>query len=235
MKAIPEAPKQPQRAGVLAEVKVPFLAATHLTPRGTLPLMTSREERAIIRKVLAGDRTAAEQLVRGHQASLYAYMLRMTGRPEVAEDVVQEAFVRAFKHLERYDNRFRFSTWLFTIARRLHVNAAQRLTPSFDSDFVSAATARNGEMNTPFRPMFSNESSGHARDAIEIGLEALSSDQREAVILFYQLDWPIDQISAYLDQPEGTIKSHLHRARARMKEAIQKSETALPRIRELLA
>jgi len=172
----------------------------------------------VIRKTLAGDRAAAEVLVRAHQASLYAYMLRITGRPEVAEDVVQEAFVRALTHIERYDNRFRFSTWLFTIAKRLYVNANQRLTPSLIQTSSPAAAAKSDDYRARLRPIFSAEAGNHAREAIETGLAALSGDQREAVILFYQLDWPIDQISEYLDQPEGTIKSHLHRARARMRD-----------------
>ena len=197
--------------------------------------MTPRAERALIRRILAGDRGGAELLIKAHQASLYAYMLRLSGRPETAEDVVQEAFVRALTHIHRYDNRFRFSTWLFTIAKRLYVNASQRLAPCFDTDIVSSAAARADDDRAPLRPIFTAERGTHARDAIEVGLSALSHDQREAVVLFYQLGWPIDQISQYLDQPQGTIKSHLHRARARMREAIGKNETLMPRVQELLA
>jgi len=197
--------------------------------------MTPRLERAVIRKVLAGDRAAAETLIKAHQASLYAYMLRMTGRPDIAEDVVQEAFFRALTHIERYDNRFRFSTWLFTIAKRLYVNASQRLTPTFDSDIVSAVAARRDDDRAPMRPMFNSESTSFVHEAVQTGLGALSTDQREAVVLFYQLSWPIEQIATYLDQPEGTIKSHLHRARARMRDAIEASEVLAPRVQELLA
>ncbi len=104
--------------------------------------VTPKVERALIRRVVAGDRAAAEELVRAHQSGLYAYMLRMSRRPEIAEDVVQEAFVRALTHIERYDPRFRFSTWLFTIAKRLYVNAQQRLAPVYDTDTVGSAAAR---------------------------------------------------------------------------------------------
>jgi hypothetical protein len=73
-------------------------------------VMTAPRERALIRRILAGEKAAAEELISHHQPSLYAYMVRLTGRPETAEDVTQEAFVRALTHLERYDPRFRFST-----------------------------------------------------------------------------------------------------------------------------
>ena len=89
-------------------------------------------------KAAAGDRRAMEALIRAHQDALYAFILRMSGRPEVAEDIVQEAFVRVLKNLGRFDNRFRFSTWLFTIAKRLYMNSMQKLTPTFDTTTVAA-------------------------------------------------------------------------------------------------
>lgn len=186
--------------------------------------MTRRQERALVRKVLAGDREAAEALVKGFQDSLYAYMLRMTGRPEVAEDVVQEAFFRALTNLHRYDERFRFSTWLFTIAKRLHVNAQQRLAPSFDSDAVGAAPSRF-ESDNEF--LHRTETSSGASAALQTAMGALSDDQREVVVLFYQLEWSVEQMSEYLDVPPGTIKSHLHRARARLREALEASPAAI--------
>lgn len=193
--------------------------------------MTPRQERALIRKVLAGDREAAGDLVRSHQAALYAYMLRMSRRPEIAEDVVQEAFVRALTHIERYDPRFRFSTWLFTIAKRLYVNAQQRLAPVFDTDAVGGAAGQ-----TPRRSQaVKTEASDHLTAAIGDALERLSPDQREVVVLFYQLGWSVEQIAEYLDQPEGTIKSHLHRARRRMRDLLETHAVHATRILEAIS
>ena len=101
--------------------------------------MTRREEQQLIERAAAGDRQAAEACIRAHQQSLFAYLLRLSGRPEMAEDLVQEAFVRVLTNLDRFDPRFRFSTWLFTIAKRLYMNACQRLKPAYDSDVVGAA------------------------------------------------------------------------------------------------
>ncbi len=194
--------------------------------------MTPRAERALIRRVLAGDRAAAEELVKAHQGSLYAYMLRMTSRPEVAEDVVQEAFVRAFVHLKRYDPRFRFSTWLFTIAKRLHVNACQRLAPSFDTDTVGAFA---GRLVGAAGPSERHEQGEGVRHALDDAMSVLTDDQREAIVLFYQLDWSVEQIAEYLDQPEGTVKSHLHRGRRRLRETLEAQVHVMPRLMEALA
>jgi RNA polymerase sigma-70 factor (ECF subfamily) len=181
--------------------------------------MTPREERKLIRRVLDGDRAAAEELVRAHQGSLYGYMLRLSGRPDVAEDVVQEAFVRALTNLRRYDERFRFSTWLFTIAKRLYVNARQRLAPSYDTDAMGAAADRASFMNDGG----AGDEGSHfaASGELQSALGCLSPEQREAVVLFYQLEWSVEQIGDYLELPVGTVKSHLHRARARLRTTLE--------------
>ncbi|MBX3359425.1 MAG: sigma-70 family RNA polymerase sigma factor [Phycisphaeraceae bacterium] len=179
--------------------------------------MTRAEERDLIERAIAGDRSAAESCVRAHQASLFAYMLRISGRPDVAEDIVQDAFVRALTNLDRFDFRFRFSTWLFTIAKRLYVNACQKHRPCYDSDAVEVfqGAGRRPEANT-----IDDEVSDNVSAAVRHALAALPEEQREVVVLFYQLEWPISQIAEYLGMPEGTVKSHLHRSRRRMRDAL---------------
>lgn len=156
--------------------------------------------------------------MRAHQDSLYAYMLRMSGRPDVAEDIVQEAFVRVFTHLERFDPRFRFSTWLFTIAKRLYVNACQKHRPVFDSGIVEGQREYGAG---PFRLVADGESRTRDRGVIDGLLDRLSPEQKEIVALFHQLSWPIARISEHLGMPEGTVKSHLHRARRRMRTLLE--------------
>ncbi len=180
--------------------------------------MTRTEERRLIERVLAGDRAAAEEFVRAHQGSLYAYMLRLSGRPDVAEDIVQDAFVRALTNLGRFDFRFRFSTWLFTIAKRLYVNACQKHKPAYDSDVVGGWQSSD---SAPESPTISAEVDSNTKRALDYALSTLSEQQREIVVLFHQLDWPISQIAEYMDMPEGTVKSHLHRGRKHMRAALE--------------
>lgn len=196
--------------------------------------MNAERERAIVRRVVEGDRDAAEELIRAHQPSLYAYLLRLTGRPDVAEDVAQEAFYRALMHIERYDPRFRFSTWLFTIAKRLYVNANQRMAPSFDTEVVEVA-GQSRSARGPAAEVFDLELRHDTSSALNRALDALSQDQRDAIVLFYQLGWSVEQIGEYLDMPGGTVKSHLHRARARLREVLSRQESVSRRIREMIA
>lgn len=193
--------------------------------------MDRAEEVRIIEAAVEGDRVAAGQLVKAHQASLYAYILRMSGRPDVAEDIVQDAFVRVLTNLHRFNPKYRFSTWLFTIAKRLFVNAMQKHKPVYDSDTVSS---RAGASSEPYSPAIEWESAGRARDALDSALGELSADQREIVILFYQQDWPIAQIAEYLDMPEGTVKSHLHRGRAKMRKSLSVEGAICPAAKDFL-
>jgi len=199
---------------------------------GIVPVMTRAEERRLIERAIAGDRMAAEAFIKAHQASLYAYMLRMCGRPDVAEDVVQDAFVRALTNLTRFDFRFRFSTWLFTIAKRLYVNACQKHKPAYDSDVVGIW---QGPENSPATPMIKDEVTSNAKVALDYALASLSEEQREIVVLFHQLDWPISQIAEYMEMPEGTVKSHLHRGRQRMKAALEQHAVHSAHIQEVWA
>lgn len=192
--------------------------------------MTRAEERALIERAIAGDRRAAEEFIRAHQMSLYAYMLRICGRPDVAEDIVQDAFVRALTNLHRFDFRFRFSTWLFTIAKRLYVNACQKHKPAYDSDAVGLF---QGSGNAPEAPAINDEVARNAKTAVRTALSSLTEEQREIVVLFHQLDWPISLIAEYMDMPEGTVKSHLHRGRRKMRRVLSQHKVHSEHVEEV--
>ncbi|GMV25776.1 MAG: hypothetical protein AMXMBFR58_18070 [Phycisphaerae bacterium] len=179
--------------------------------------MERSEEQRLIRKAAKGNRAAIEALVRAHQSSLYGFIVRLTGRPEIAEDVVQEAFVRVILNIHRFDSRFRFSTWLFTIARRLYLNAAQRSAPGFDTDAVERRMTTD---DGPTLRLAQAENTLRRRDLVNRALAVLSVEQREIVLLFHQHQWPIRAIAEHVQIPEGTVKSHLHRARRALRDAL---------------
>lgn len=183
--------------------------------------MTRETERALIERAGQGDRSAAAKLIQHHQASLYSYLLRLSGKPHLAEDITQDAFVRVLAHIDRFDTRFRFSTWLFTIAKRLYVNANQKLKPHYDSEMVGGA---GGGMGLPSEPFAATERQTRSRDAVQGALLTLSETQREVFLLFHQQEWPIALIAEHCSMPEGTVKSHLHRARLKMRTHLRESE-----------
>ncbi len=187
--------------------------------------MERHEEQRLIEDAATGCKDSAAALIRAHQRSLYAYLLRLSGKPDLAEDIAQEAFVRVLGNLHRFDNRFRFSTWLFTIARRLLVNAGQKMRPAYDTDAISGTPARP---NDPGAPIADAESGLRTRDELQRALLRVSAEQREVLVLFHQLDWPIALIAEQLQMPEGTVKSHLHRGRRRLRDLLESSTSIDP-------
>lgn len=185
--------------------------------------MNRSDEQRLIRRAAAGDRAAAEEFIKAYQPSLYAYILRLSGRPDVAEDTVQEAFVRVLTNLDRFDYRFRFSTWLFTIGKRLYVNAAQKHKPAYDSDLVGS---RVGASARPEAGTERGEAIENLHEALDLALASLPAEQREVLVLFHQLDMPIAVIARQLEMPEGTVKSHLHRGRRKLREFLETHERA---------
>lgn len=192
--------------------------------------MNRATEQSLIERAAKGDKSAAESLIKAYQASLYSYLLRLSGKPHVAEDIVQDAFVRVLMNLDRFDPKYRFSTWLFTIAKRLYVNASQKQKPRYDSEVV-AAWGSSGP--SPASPTIDDEVRGRARDVLQVALEDLSEDQREIILLFHQQNWPIAAIADHMDMPEGTVKSHLHRGRQRMRRLLESAESSRQSVAEV--
>jgi len=129
------------------------------------------------------------------------------------------------RSLDRFDERFRFSTWLFTIGKRLLVNHQQKMKPLPDSEVVEF---RAGDARTPATETEEIERTQRVSDLVKVALESLVSPQREIVLLFHQQNWSVQQIARELAMPEGTIKSHLFRARRRMLEAIERTGVVNP-------
>jgi RNA polymerase sigma-70 factor, ECF subfamily len=186
-----------------------------------------KREQKLIRDAAGGDREAAGELIKLHQTSVYAYILRMSGHRELAEDIVQEAFVRVLTNLDRFDPKYRFSTWLFTIARRVFLNICEKRRPVSDTDRMSQVSGRSCGVNTSWDERDDHE---HNRDCVQRALMVLSMEQREVIVLFHQHDWPIWLIAEHLGMPEGTVKSHLHRGRMRLRDVLTQSESETPEV-----
>jgi len=188
------------------------------------------EELRLIQRARHGNAEAVASLVRAHQSGLYAFLLRMSGKPELAEDLVQESFLRVLRNLDRFDSRYRFSTWVYTIARRLFLNEAERKRPLASSPVIEQ---RNGDQQSPTQQATRAETMENLHTLLDAALAMLPPLQREIVLLYHQQGWPIGEIAVHLAIPEGTIKSHLFRARRRMHQCIVADRRAADRAAEV--
>lgn len=192
--------------------------------------MTKSKELKLIRQAAKGDLDAATMLIRCHQASVFMYIKRMCGRDELAEDVTQEAFSRVLLNLDRFDAKYRFSTWLFTIARRVFLNICEKKKPISDSDRLSTTMCNGCEVGSGLEASDEREKD---KDMLDHAMLALTPDQREIIVLFHQHEWPIWMIADQLTIPEGTVKSHLFRGRVKLREEYTRLEAAIEQARRL--
>ena len=186
-----------------------------------MALPTREEEQRLLRRARRGDAAAMERIVELFQGPLQAWLVRLSGDRELAQDLAQETFVRVLANLDRFDDRFRFSTWIYTIARRLWMNHLSKHRARPDSEHVES---RQGGGGLPVAEAAASEQRTRLRRLLDAAIGSLSGRQREMVLLFHQQGWGIGDIARQSNLPEGTVKSHLFRARRRMLECIQRDE-----------
>lgn len=194
--------------------------------------MDHADEIQVIRRAKQGDPTAFAQLIESHQERLFRFLLRTTNQTELVEDAVQDAFIRVLKNIDRFDERYRFSTWLFTIARRLLLNSLQKKRPLNAGDWLEAASSSVMELSAETTDPSERE---FAAEILDGAMETLTPHQREIVILYHHKGKTVHQVSDLLGMPEGTIKSHLHRARRRMRDWMISSDSVMARVEDIMS
>lgn len=168
---------------------------------------TTKEDQDLVRRVGAGDHAAFRALVARYQGSLYAFVLRMVRRPSIAEEVVQDAFVRAYRAAPRYEPNAAVSTWLFQIAARLAMNEAARARHAHEVAGDESDVASEGP--DPLEEVERRELS----KSIDEALAQLPPQQRAAVLLARFEDMPYRDIGKILGVSEGAVDGLLQRAR----------------------
>ena len=150
--------------------------------------------------------------MRRYQRPMVNLIARLTGERDRAEDLAQEAFVKAFRSLAAFDTARRLSSWLFRIAHNTAIDALRR--PRHPT--VSIDSAPEGQLLAAV-PVASLEPDPVERAALGAALDAalrrLRPDFRAAVVLRYDEGLPFDEIGHVMGIPEATARSHVHRAR----------------------
>lgn len=179
--------------------------------------MAKGDEAQLIARAQRGHAESFRALVAAYQERLFAFVWRMVRDHHEAEDVCQAAFVKAYESLASYSSEYAFSTWLFTIAYRIALNnMRKRKALSGDVDFSRFDT---GECETP-AAVANTEEARRMRELIWTAVDDLSPVQKSAVLLFYRENKSCQEIGDILGVPAVTVKSHLHRAREKLRGAL---------------
>ncbi len=187
------------------------------------------EVRAAVRSVRRGDRDAFGRLVERYQRRLFGLTLMMVRDPSGAEEVTQDAFVRAFTHLDRYDERRPFYPWLATIAVRLAQNWLRR----YARVIAREGTALKPELDPapttdPLDELITSESDRRLWRSVA----ALPSGERTAAVLYYRQEMKVSDIAHALGVTSGTVKTLLFRARRRLRRTLDHPDPDAARPRE---
>ena len=168
----------------------------------------------LVRKAREGDRGAFEALVGRYQRPAYLAALGVTGSPEDAEDVAQEAFIVALERLDECRDPSRFAGWFLTIVRNRARNYIRRESLRRMEE-IPAGTATRGP--DPAREL----ESGELRRRLAKAMEGLSEVRRQVVLMHDLEGWKHREIGEVLGIPPGTVRSHLHFARKALREALE--------------
>lgn len=181
-------------------------------------VLDRRAEKRLIDRARRGDAHCMRELIDAHKDRLFAFIWRIIRNHHDAEEICQDAFLKAFASLDTFSPQYRFSTWLFTIGYRLCLNSMRRKKAlSGDVDFSGMSAGESTVASVTAQ----SEEARRLKEIVWRSVDRLSPPQRAAVVLFYRHEQSCQEIAQVLQLPVATVKSHLHRARARLKELLE--------------
>lgn len=180
------------------------------------------DDRALVARILEGDRDRFTELVRRYEKRLVNYVYRITHRYEEAHDLAQEIFVKVYLALDRYDPKYQFSTWLFRIAQNASIDALRKksiaevpMARTVGDDEEKEREFADGGVS-PYRAMKNKQLAG----AIDVAVRNLPPDYRELIQLRHFAELSYEEIASMKKLPLGTVKNKLFRARNLLKEEL---------------
>jgi RNA polymerase sigma-70 factor (ECF subfamily) len=185
----------------------------------------------LVRRCIAGEAAAWEEIVQRYHRRIYNICYRFSGSPDQAQDLTQEVFIKMYGSLKSYDvQRAAFMTWVTTITRNLLVDyfrksKQERMTDSLDAAPSEHEDAMPLSERIPDKslPPDARVQSRETKEAVHRALQKLSPDLREAVILRDLQDMDYREIATLLRVPEGTVKSRINRGRAELARLLQRT------------
>jgi len=186
---------------------------------------------ALVRRCVAGDAAAWQEIVQQYNRRIYNICYRFSGSPDEAADLTQEVFIKMYRTLSTYDtSRASLMTWVTTVTRNLLVDHFRKGKYDRVTDSLDAPTGSQDEGLTPAEKLEDPSASPETRvqsqqtqKMVHEALGKLSPELREAVILRDLQDMDYRDIAKVLNVPEGTVKSRINRGRTELARLLQRS------------
>lgn len=181
-------------------------------------------ESQLVKLALKGDQAAFAELVELYQEKLYHMAYRMLNNRQEAEDVVQEAFLRVYNNLERYNDTMKFSTWIYRIATNLCIDRLRKRKPVYSLDAESSDyegldgySMIPSDDRTPESELLLSETQRIIHEAID----TLPPKYKTVMILRYINELSLQEVGEVLNMPVTTIKTRVHRGREYLRKKLE--------------
>jgi len=183
------------------------------------------DERELVERILEGDRDAFLAFIDRYERLVKHVVFRLVDDDRDREELCQDVFVRAYRYLDGFRFESKLSTWLARIARNTCLNHLEKKevplyadeAPSPDGESPDARAALN-RVPDPHEDVAGVAEDRQQRALVREGIQALSEHYRTALTLYHLEGMSVSQISEAMDNPEGTVKSHLYRGRKKLKD-----------------
>lgn len=185
--------------------------------------LTRAEEVELVRRALKRDQDAFGELVTRYEKSLFNVVYGVVGDIELARDVTQEAFLRAYRFLAKYETRFRFSTWLFRIGVNLGISKLRRARLENDA-FSASGVAEHGLLGEsgpgdPAEKVMVRERTSH----LMVAIRELSERYRTILLMRYRDGMSCRDIGRELGLSANSVSIILHRSKMKLREVMGES------------
>jgi RNA polymerase sigma factor (sigma-70 family) len=179
--------------------------------------MQFHDDTYYINKVLRGNVNAFSQLVEKHKRMAYTLALRMVNSPEDAEEIAQDAFIKAFQSINDFKGESKFSTWLYKIVYHVSISRLRKKqleTISIDADFRNFDISETDHLLTRL-------SIEEQNTLVRTAIDRLPPDEKAIITLYYLNDSPVKEITGVTGDSEANVKIKLFRARKRLWELLK--------------
>ncbi len=185
----------------------------------------SADEPDLVARVKQGDLAAFEALYERHQAAVYRTAYATLRDPGVAEEILQDTFLRAYRSIHTLEDHNCLSAWLHRIALNLSYNWLKKRRLSLEPLAEWAENLFTDQRETPER----SAELGELRDLVREAINSLDFKHRAVIVLYYLQGFSLAQIAYILDCPVGTVKSRLHYACKVLRARLAAQEVYAPR------
>lgn len=177
-----------------------------------------------IKQVLKGDQNAYAEIVEIYKDKVFQLCYRMLGNRHEAEDMAQEAFIRAYVNIATFNINLKFSTWLYRIATNLCIDRIRKKKPDFYLDAeVSGTDGLTMYSQIPADTALPEDEveSIELQEIIQREISRLPEKYRSVIVLKYIEELSLNEISEILDMPLGTVKTRIHRGREALRHQLR--------------